>query len=49
MFVLCFSQSEKVKDKNSITKLMLLVADVFPVFPNVLKSVHKHEMVKLLK
>jgi hypothetical protein len=38
MFMLCFSRSEKVKDKNSFTKLMWLVVDVFP---NVLKLEHK--------
>jgi len=49
MFVLCFSRSEKVKDKNSFTKLMWLVVDVFTVFPNVLKLVHKYERAKFIK
>lgn len=49
MFALCFNRSEKVKDKNSFTKLMLLVVDVFTVFLNVLKLAHKYEKAKFLK
>jgi len=47
--MLCFSRSEKVKDKNSFTKLMWLEVDVFNVFPNVLKLVHKYVKAKFLK
>jgi len=45
----CASAGLKKLDKNSFTKLMWLVVDVFTVFPNVLKLVHKYEKAKFLK